>query len=301
MMQETNKVEKIKLNQAFWNGLFICLSIILVWWGFNYIRGAKTEEGFFIKVKFEDILGLNKGDDVIYAGLVIGEVENVGKIGGPNSSEITPIVTLNIREEYEDLLYKDVLFTIKSPLFVGDYWVEAKRGVLRSKQKLLAELNPSKLPEEIQKGLKPILLNLRAFTEQLNDTQTIEDIKHTISSLSSIMKEAEKILINIESSGIGSTNELIKLKESLDNLYDMSIKLNNSIDDFSSMVKNLNQVSQKLNSGDGTLSKLLNDDSLYEQYVSIGKNANILLQDIKDNPKKYIKWSDIIKGWRAKD
>ena len=189
MTEGNNNTGNIKLNQAFWNGVFICLTIALVWWGFNYIRGARHEEGFFIKVKFEDILGLSKGNDVIYAGLVIGEVKDVGKIGGPNSSEITPIATLNIKEEYEDLLYKDLLFIIKSPLFVGDYWVETKRGALRSKEKLLegeivlgaAELNPSKLPEEIQKDLKPILLNLQVFTEQLkllvNDAKTIENIK----------------------------------------------------------------------------------------------------------------------------
>ena len=313
MTEENNNIGKLKLNQAFWNGIVICLTIALVWWGFNYIRGARHEEGFFIKVKFEDILGLSKGNDVIYAGLVIGEVKNVGKIGGPNSSEITPIVTLNIKEEYEDLLYKDVLFIIKSPLFVGDYWVETKRGTLRSKQKLLegevvlgaAELNPSKLPEEIQKDLKPILLNLQVFTEQLkllvNDAKTIENIRSSISTLSSSLLKAEDILENIESSGIGSEKELNKLKESFENLYNTSVKLDLSINDFQSMMKDLEQIADKINNGDGTLSKLLNDKTLYDEYTSIAKNANILLKDIKDNPKKYIRWTDIIKGWRAKD
>lgn len=313
MTEGNNNTGNIKLNQAFWNGVFICLTIALVWWGYNYIRGANHEDGFFIKVKFEDILGLSKSNDVIYAGLVIGEVKDVGKIGGPNSSEITPIVTLNIKEEYEDLLYKDLLFTIKSPLFVGDYWVEAKRGALRSKQKLLegevvlgaAELNPSKLPEEIQKDLKPILLNLQVFTEQLkllvNDAKTIENARSSISSLSSSLLKAENILKNIESSGIGSAAELNKLRESFDNIYNTSVKLNLAIDDFQLMMGNLNEVAEKLNNGDGTLSKLLNDKTLYEEYTAIAKNANSLLKDMQDNPKKYIRWSDIIKGWRAKD
>ena len=67
------------------------------------------------------------------------------------------------------------------------------------------------------------------------------------------------------------------------------------------MTTNLKEISDKLNNGNGTLSKLLNDKTLYDEYTSIAKNANILLKDINDNPKKYIRWSDIIKGWRARD
>ena len=55
MTEGNNNTGNIKLNQAFWNGVFICLTIALVWWGYNYIRGATHEDGFFIKVKFEDI------------------------------------------------------------------------------------------------------------------------------------------------------------------------------------------------------------------------------------------------------
>ena len=91
------------------------------------------------------------------------------------------------------------------------------------------------------------------------------------------------------------------VKESFENLYNTSVKLDLSINDFQSMMKDLEQIADKINNGDGTLSKLLNDKTLHDEYTSIAKNANILLKDIKDNPKKYIRWTDIIKGWRAKD
>jgi len=132
-----NDLKHIKINKAFWNGLFISLMVVLVWWGYNFIRGPKIEDGYSFQVKFDDILSLTKGNDVIYSGLIIGEVREVGKIGGANSAEITPIVTLSIKEEYEDILYKDAIFTIKSPLFVGDYWVEVTRGIPRSQDKIV--------------------------------------------------------------------------------------------------------------------------------------------------------------------
>ena len=53
--------------------------------------------------------------------------------------------------------------------------------------------------------------------------------------------------------------------------------------------------------GGSIINKLLNDGSLYDEYAKIAKNTNILIKDIKDNPKRYIKWTDIIKGWRGRN
>ena len=35
--------------------------------------------------------------------------------------------------------------------------------------------------------------------------------------------------------------------------------------------------------------------------LKILDNTNKLVIDIKDNPKNYIKWTDIIKAWRSKE
>ena len=208
-------LKNIKLNKTFWNGLFITLMVFLVWWGYNFIRGPKIEEGYSFQVKFDDILSLTKGNDVIYSGLTIGEVKEVGKIGGASSSEITPIVTLSIKKEYEDILYKDAVFTIKSPLFVGDYWVEVSRGIPRSQDKIVkgevlegvAELNPSKLPAEIQKGLKPILINFESFSTglvSLFNPATIEDLKQSITNIRESTLKAKTLTdkFDIEGEGI---------------------------------------------------------------------------------------------------
>ena len=93
----------------------------------------------------------------------------------------------------------------------------------------------------------------------------------------------------------------MKIKETFDNLYRTSVKLDMRIEDLEDITDDFKKISNKLNNGDGTFSKLLNDPSLYDEYTSIAKSANILINDIKENPKKYIRWSDIIKGWRDKD
>ena len=61
-------VNKFKISESFWIGLFICIVSIGIWMGYSYLRGPKTDDGFFIKVKFDNIFGLTKGNDVIFKG-----------------------------------------------------------------------------------------------------------------------------------------------------------------------------------------------------------------------------------------
>ena len=276
--------------------------VVVVWWGYNFISGPKIEEGYSFQVKFDDILSLTKGNDVIYSGLTIGEVKEVGKIGGASSAEITPIVTLSIKKEYEDILYKDAIFTIKSPLFVGDYWVEVSRGIPRSQDKIVkgevlegvAELNPSKLPAEIQKGLKPILINFEQFSTglvSLFNPATIEDLKESIANIKESTVKAKTLTDKFDIKGEGIELDMAVFNETMENLSKVSKELKISLDNIESASKNFNiasedikSISNKLNKGDGSLGKLINDSDLYDSIGSVVNNIGVLIKKLSDDP-----------------
>ena len=295
-------LKNIKLNKTFWNGLFITLMVFLVWWGYNFIRGPKIEEGYSFQVKFDDILSLTKGNDVIYSGLTIGEVKEVGKIGGASSSEITPIVTLSIKKEYEDILYKDAVFTIKSPLFVGDYWVEVSRGIPRSQDKIVkgevlegvAELNPSKLPAEIQKGLKPILINFESFSTglvSLFNPTTIDDLKQSIANIKESTLKAKTLTDKFDIEGDGIKLDMQVFNETMANLSKVSSELKISLDNIEDASRNFKKASEdikdisgKLNNGEGSLGKIINDSDLYDSIGSVVNNIGVLIKKLSDDP-----------------
>jgi len=295
-------LKNIKFNKTFWNGLFITLMVFLVWWGYNFIRGPKIEEGYSFQVKFDDILSLTKGNDVIYSGLTIGEVKEVGKIGGASSSEITPIVTLSIKKEYEDILYKDAVFTIKSPLFVGDYWVEVSRGIPRSQDKIVkgevlegvAELNPSKLPAEIQKGLKPILINFESFSTglvSLFNPTTIDDLKQSIANIKESTLKAKSLTDKFDIEGDGIKLDMQVFNETMANLSKVSSELKISLDNIEDASRNFKKASEdikdisgKLNNGDGSLGKLINESDLYDSIGSVVNNIGVLIKKLSDDP-----------------
>jgi phospholipid/cholesterol/gamma-HCH transport system substrate-binding protein len=47
----------------------------------------------------------------------------------------------------------------------------------------------------------------------------------------------------------------------------------------------------KINSGEGSIGMLINDDSLYIELDKSAKELNLLLKDIRENPKRYVKFS----------
>ena len=55
------------------------------------------------------------------------------------------------------------------------------------------------------------------------------------------------------------------------------------------MVKDLNSMVAKMGSEDSSLGLLLNDKDLYNNIENSTKNLNLLLQDVRLNPRRYFK------------
>jgi phospholipid/cholesterol/gamma-HCH transport system substrate-binding protein len=51
---------------------------------------------------------------------------------------------------------------------------------------------------------------------------------------------------------------------------------------------NLNDVTNKINTNNGSLGLLLNDKKLYSNLESSARSLNILLDDLRVNPKRYV-------------
>jgi phospholipid/cholesterol/gamma-HCH transport system substrate-binding protein len=64
--------------------------------------------------------------------------------------------------------------------------------------------------------------------------------------------------------------------------------INGTIQRLQASVNNLNGVISKVNSTDGTLGKLINDKALYNNLTNAVRSANILLDDLRVNPKRYV-------------
>ena len=99
------------------------------------------------------------------------------------------------------------------------------------------------------------------------------------------------------------TSKNTHINNTLDNFEKISANLSNVSDDLNSFgltsllsnlevsVDGISSIVDKLDSDDSTLGKLINEDEVYDNLNSSIESLNILINDIKTNPKKYVHFS----------
>ena len=116
--------------------------------------------------------------------------------------------------------------------------------------------------------------------------QTIEDLKTTSSLIKSII-ELNKSDIDIT---LKNVTEISK------DLSDFSSNLNNSgfdqtLINFKKSSEDLSSILNEINRGEGTITKLISNDSLFNNLNDASKSIDLLLEDIRLNPNRYIHFS----------
>ena len=113
------------------------------------------------------------------------------------------------------------------------------------------------------------------------------------------------------------TAEKGNLQGIIQNVNEISATLNESSDDFSNMMGNFSSISDslaaadlsllvtelqasaqginsilgKIEQGEGSVGKLMNDDQLYANLTEMSQSLDFLLKDIRNNPKRYVHFS----------
>ena len=137
-------------------------------------------------------------------------------------------------------------------------------------------------------NLQKTMANMESVTANLaqNNAQ-INGILSNLNTVSSDLKNAN----------LGAT--VANMGTAVEGANNVMNSLNTTAKSAEVSVKQLNEVIAKMNSGDGTLSRLLNDKELYTNLEMTSKNMSLLLQDLRLNPSRYVKVS--VFGGKNKD
>ena len=97
------------------------------------------------------------------------------------------------------------------------------------------------------------------------------------------------IVQNLEENNSEITNILRNFSDISDDIAKANIE---------ELLDNLGETSKKINDSQGSLGLLINDDDLYLNLEKSSKELESLINDIKENPKRYLSFS--ILGGKAK-
>jgi len=126
--------------------------------------------------------------------------------------------------------------------------------------------------------LTSTLSNMATLSNSLAESN--QQIKNLLNNLDGISTEMRKVQITptIEATN-GAIAEATSLMQGLDSTITTSTE---AFTELSTML-------DKMSNGDGTLAKLMNDDQLYENIELSTQNLNLLLQDLRLNPRRYLR------------
>lgn len=156
---------------------------------------------------------------------------------------------------------------------------------------------------------KRIISNLSAITDKLdqilsktdkNIEASIANVEALTSSLKASDKKIESIIDNldqiteslknahIDSLIIKGDNTVAGINQSLSGLKSILTKADSSL-------SSIDKIIAQIKKGDGSLGKLIKDDKLYDDLNMTVKHTNLLLQDIRLHPGRYLNIS-VLKG-----
>jgi phospholipid/cholesterol/gamma-HCH transport system substrate-binding protein len=235
------------------------------------------KKGYKIYAFFDNIAGLSEKTKVKIAGVDAGTVEKIELFAGKAR------VTLWMFEDV--VLYANAYATIKSTGILGDKYLEISSGstppVLKNGNtirdvreetqisdlvKNIADLS-SKVAElvtevstpEVRKSLRETLLNLRDITGDIKTT-----VARNKDKISAIMANLEVLTGSMKLDGPETMENLrvasANLRELLEETRPQMVSIANKTE---GVIGSFEEITAKINRGEGTIGRLVNDGSLY--------------------------------------
>ena len=289
--------------------IFVLTTIFLFIFGFNFLKGSSLlDKQKTVYAVYDEVDGLLVGANVMINGLSIGNVIDLDFL--PNSTKI--VVTLKVKDKinfssnssatiYETGVLGGLAIAIE-PIF-------QKGMVVKSGDTLNSNIRPG-LTELINRQIEPLQRKLESTLTSVDsifsgasyvlNKETQNDIKESLNTLTSAVKAINNSSLIIEKTltekNTQINNSIDNIESITTNLSNVSKELNNFgiagiLSNLEKSIDGINLIVSNLNSDNSSLGKLISNDDVYENLNLSIESLNLLINDIKTNPKKYVHFS----------
>ncbi|MBN2663574.1 MAG: MCE family protein [Bacteroidales bacterium] len=305
-------------------GVVVFVTIFMFIWGFGYLKGtnifAKEREYFAV---YEQTNGLNIGSPVTFKGIKIGQIKY---IDFSDEYATSLIVTFNLEKDFKipqgsiaEIYNTDLLGTKGLRIISSDqieFYTPGDTMISRIEVSLIDDLSEQIGPikektEELMVSVDSVISVINSLILQNRDIidASIKNINSTIQNFENVSSQINYLVTNPQ----GKFNIILSDLQAITTmLKNNEANLNNAINNFSNIsdslaaanlaqtiqqtnnvLTELNLITQKINGGNGTIGQLINNDSLYFNIEDLTNNLNLLIEDIQENPRKYLRVSII--------
>tara|TARA_B100001057_G_scaffold151794_1_gene151821 strand:- start:2905 stop:3834 length:930 start_codon:yes stop_codon:yes gene_type:complete len=296
----------MKLSYEIKTALLVLSGIFLFVVMINYLKSNDifvSDRSFY--AIYDDVEGVSAGTPVTISGFNVGSVQDISFYG--NNSELLlkfrvendiEFSTNSIAQIYETGLIGGKALAIipvegKNLAVIGD---TLQSDIAPG----LTELVNDKL-SPLQEKIESMVVSADSLLIAVNsvfDTSTKENLTSSIENFSLTIESAKQsidILEKVIGGNENSLNSIINnMDESLKNFSELSEnfdELDLVIDNLSKSSANINSITGEIKAGDGLVNKVVYDEGFVKSLDEISSNINLLLEDLRMNPKRYVHFS----------
>ena len=295
----------MKITKEIKTAILVLLGIFLFIFGYNYLKGQNLFEPKNIYYTEFDYNALSSSSVVTVKGNQVGKIQDIiydyktGKtrIAFSVNEQLKFSVNSKVRLYETGLMGGNAIAIIisndgelakpgdvlESEIQVGLITSLSKNfsglstdlnATLKSTDTLLTNINKIVI-DESDAGLKRTIAELNA---------SLKSFKNLANSLNSVVSENDKNITSILDNFKTTSNDLAVMTSEL-----KEANVGNTVESLNATLTNVNSLLTNLNNGEGSMGKLLKDESLYQNLEGATKEMEALLKDIKLHPKRYFR------------
>lgn len=288
------------------------MAVALLVIGFNLLKGNDLfSRSRTLYAVFDNVSGLAPANPVEVNGLKIGTVTNL-EVARDNVSEIRVKLSMQPgidipRNSVARIVSADLLgskaividFGNATEYLQGNDTIQSAPGSSLTSN-LMSDLKP--LSAKIQNTLVSLDTVLNDFHASLNNEtrnnlqSSIAELNTTMKNLSGVSAQLDQLMKSLNS----FTGNLAASSDTIDRILGNTQQvtaalaasdLKGTVGDMRQTVTQLGGLLEKINSGQGSMGQLINDKKLYQNLEASTRNLNLLMEDLRINPNRYVHFS----------
>lgn len=296
----------MKLTREIKTAVLVIAAILLFIWGYSFLKGKDLLRSYrTLYVQYETVEGLTSSASVTLKGLEIGRVTQITI--DQNTGNL--VVELQIKSDFP--ISKSSIAAIYEPGFIAGKQIAIEpnfsdKSIVAEGDTLKGEIRKGltdKVGEKLvplQEKLDKIMANADVLITGVNNVlnqKAQEDLRKSLAELSKTMEQFHKASLSMNIILDENKTQVKGVVSNFSKISNNFSKISDSLNkaDLGKTVRNLNKTLAKvdgimkgLESGNGTMGKLLNDDALYNNLDKTSKELELLLQDVRLDPTRYV-------------
>ncbi|MGB5190278.1 MlaD family protein [Robiginitalea sp.] len=307
----------MRFSRELKTGIIVIGGILLFIMGFSYLKSTPIfDNSKVFYAVYDHVGGLQAGTQVTINGFSVGKVNDIKF----KDSSGDLLVTFTVSNDFN--FSKNSVAELYDTGIIGGKGIQIipvfdQGATARSGDTLPTRIRPG-VTELVQQKLTPLqnkvedaVSNADSVLVNFNrvlDADTQQNLRESVQGLNQLIKSLQGTTNNLNTflknnqgqldSAIGNIHDITvnfaKISDSLSNAG-----LSQTVRNMEATLADLDLVLKRMEQGEGTLGRLLKDEELYENLANASGELDLLLQDFRLNPKRYVNVS--VFGKKQKD